>query len=202
MLCIRNKLLIFCSLFLAHAFSVVKDTEISSLIALSFLQERYKNTEHDYVLADKTKAEKVFGENDSAVVELYDIKMRIKRDQYNTKRFVIIETEVRGSPEDFKNQNVLDVEAGLLKYILIRGYLGKIVNQKAAVSIHLDKQTRAIRPPHCYVERIQQSPFSPKTEWLNNEYMWMMFKTVFTAVEFDAFIDKIFVDVPANEQKE
>ncbi len=162
------------------------DNSISILIGKSFLQGRMKilkANQSDYESDSLEK--KIFG-----TVKLHNIEMWIKKEEYADAKYIIIETEVRGTPEDFKNINVLEYESVLLKHVLIQRYLKNVTEQ--AVSVPIDDQTKATMPPEFLIYS-RQIGFNSYEEY-SKDRMGMKFITIFSKEEFDILIKQYFID--------
>lgn len=174
------------------------NNETSVLIASSFLQERLKTTTNEYLF--KTKEDRVYGGRDScsATADLHDVKITVSKNQCDNVTCVILETTIFGTPEDFKNQNVLEHEKKLLKFILIRTYLDKLATIKDAeniVSIPIDKQTKTIIKPRFLIMTLKNGMwYSSETQTYSKEDMGMKFLTIFSMEEFDNLVKKYFAD--------
>lgn len=196
----KSVFLIFFSFFLiyTHVFAVANDTGITSLIAKSFLQERYKSVKSNN--SSEKDLEKSFCNYQNVNVQLYNIKMTITSEQYDTARYVIIKTIVDGAPSDFQYQNVLETEAGLLKYILIRKYLDKLAeikDPKGVATIVIDEQTKVSDRPMPYIVTQKMGIFDERQS-LNETKSYMIFITIFSAAEFDGLAQKFLIDMKSS----
>lgn len=188
--------------FFANILGAAGGNQLSSLIGICFLQARSKDVQehyHDY--KNDSRDEKIFYRNDGASVALYGIKMSITRNQQGDSGFVIINTEVFGALKEFHNQNILEIEAGFLKYKIIHAYLekvGGVIDLNNKKNIVLDKNTKVIDTPFFYCIKLQSGLYKPDKVLEDKANMGMKLVTIFSAAEFAALIDKYFVDLPAK----
>ncbi len=183
----------------------VADPSISELIASNFLQARKKSIE-DYSCStfhNDTVEKKIF--DIKWDVNIYDVEMKIKREGTGDSSTVILETSVKGAPEDFEGKNVLESERKLFKHVLIKNYLEKLNEQKTDSSkkpivVQIDNNTKSIMPPTPMVRVTEQ--FFQKSVTECQDRKSMSFMTVFSAPEFDILVKKYFSeDVNKQEKK-
>lgn len=175
------------------------DNGISTLVAASFLKEIkasikkswYNSDEKDLSMHEKL-AKRLESE---CSVNFHDVKMTLRKEEYEDHNFIIIETDLRGTTDDFQYKNILEYEKNTLKFILIKKYLDNftLVENQNCISIPLDNQTKTTQLPSFLIVSISNGIMGSQQSY-SKDHMGMTFITYFTIVEFDSLIQKYYID--------
>ena len=197
------------SISLAHAEGIIdarsSNKMISNIVAQTYLQCRKNHIQKDsYLFKENSEEEKIFGKSFRSTESTYGIDITIRQEFVGDNAFVIMIIDVIGSPEDFEGKNILEVEKGLLKYMLINAYLLKLREMQSDSSIipttvPIDAYTKSTLPPTPMVHVTKEHFFEKTVE--SKDRKSMQFVTIFPASEFDVLIKEFFLDKKDKKDK-
>lgn len=193
-----KKIYVIVSCLMVPSFIISDELTLSENIARAFLLKH-----NQWILrADKeipSIEEYFFGKNaQNNLVEASDVKIYLKKEEGVLAPVLILETEVRGTPEDFRGEQILENELSMLKFVIIKNYLNKssqIGGKEEKITVALDHCTKALASPSFLVISLKNGsfPFCNETQTYSKDRMGMLLITVFSVEEFYQLVEKYVV---------